>query len=136
VGDAEQLPYADSTFDAVLSCYIAKYCDERTLVKEVRRVLKPGGAFTLYDFSSPRGLFAPFHAFYVFGMMRVFGWLFSRLDNGIALTFSNLPEIIRVRRWEEALLQSFEEEGFVSVSRKSLSGGVVAALQATKPQIA
>lgn len=135
VGDAEQLPYAESTFDAVLSCYVAKYCDEKKFAKEVRRVLKPGGRVTLYDFSSPRGLFAPFHAFYVFGMMRILGWLFSHLDSGIGFTFSNLPEIIRVRRWEDGLLEILRKEGFMGIRIKNLSGGVVTALQATKAQV-
>lgn len=136
VGDAEQLPYAESTFDAVLSCYVAKYCDEKKFAREVRRVLKPGGRVTLYDFSSPRGLFAPIHAFYLFGIMRILGWLFSHLDVGIGFTFSNLPEIIRVRRWEDRLLEIFRKEGFIGLRRKNLSGGVVTALQATRAQAA
>lgn len=135
VGDAEQLPYAESTFDAVLSCYVAKYCDEKKFVREVRRVLKPGGRVTLYDFSSPRGLFAPFHAFYVYGIMRIVGWLFSHLDGGVGFTFSRLPEIIRVRRWEEKLFEILGKEGFIGVRRRNLSGGVVTALQATKAQV-
>ncbi|MBI3022644.1 MAG: class I SAM-dependent methyltransferase [Thaumarchaeota archaeon] len=135
VGDAEQLPYAESAFDAVLSCYVAKYCDERKLVKEVRRVLKPGGSVTLYDFSTPRGVFAPFHAFYVYGIMRILGWFFSQFDGGIGFTFTNLPEIIRARRWEERLFEILRKEGFIGLRRKNLSGGVVTALQATKAQI-
>ncbi len=41
--NAEKLPFRDGTFDAVVGCNILHHIDIRKSVKEVRRVLKPGG---------------------------------------------------------------------------------------------
>ena len=52
--DAEQLPFADSTFDRV-TCRIAPhhFPDMAQFVREVARVLKPGGLFLLIDCMAP-----------------------------------------------------------------------------------
>ncbi len=54
VGDAEALPFADNTFDAV-SCRIAAhhFPDPATFVSEVARILAPGGVFVLEDNVAP-----------------------------------------------------------------------------------
>lgn len=46
-GDAEQLPFADSTFDGVVSSVVLPYTDERKAVAEIARVLKAGGWATI-----------------------------------------------------------------------------------------
>ena len=54
VADAEQLPFADASFDRV-TCRIAPhhFPDIAQAVKEVARVLKPGGLFLLIDCMAP-----------------------------------------------------------------------------------
>lgn len=54
VADAEQLPFADATFDRV-TCRIAPhhFPNMAQAVKEVARVLKPGGLFLLIDCMAP-----------------------------------------------------------------------------------
>ncbi len=54
VADAERLPFGDGTFDAV-TCRIAAhhFPDPRTFVKEVARVLQPGGVFAFEDNVAP-----------------------------------------------------------------------------------
>lgn len=48
-GDAEQLPYGDSVFDTVVALWVSTDIDDfaRTL-REVARVLRPGGRFVFY----------------------------------------------------------------------------------------
>ncbi|HZP75376.1 MAG TPA: class I SAM-dependent methyltransferase [Pseudolabrys sp.] len=49
-GDAENLPFADASFDGVLlSGIVHHFPDPRRLVSEVLRVLKPGGRFMAFD---------------------------------------------------------------------------------------
>src|SRR5262249_47265634 len=52
-GFSDQLPYPDGAFDRVFSSFMLHHLEpeekERTL-REVRRVLKPGGSFHLLDF--------------------------------------------------------------------------------------
>ena len=50
-GDAEKLPFADSTFDAVINVESShNYPDVGAFLREVARVLKPGGYFSFVDF--------------------------------------------------------------------------------------
>lgn len=132
LGDGEHLPFRDNAFDTVVSCYVVKYCEPRALVREMARVLRPGGKLVLYDFSSPRGLFAPFHAVYVYGMLKVFGRIVGTFDQDAAFTYQVLPEIIRSRIWDDRFEEVLRTEGFAQVGRKSLTGGVVTGFWATK----
>ncbi|PTL39130.1 class I SAM-dependent methyltransferase [Alkalicoccus saliphilus] len=53
-GDAENMPFEEETFD-IVTCRIAAhhFQDLHKFLKEVRRVLKPGGAFILIDNTAP-----------------------------------------------------------------------------------
>lgn len=51
-GFAEELPYRDATFDRVLSAFMFHHLDraqKAAMLREVRRVLEPGGALVLGD---------------------------------------------------------------------------------------
>lgn len=53
-GAAEHLPFADASFDAVFSRYSAHHwSDLAVALREVRRVLKPGGVAAFVDVASP-----------------------------------------------------------------------------------
>ena len=54
LGDIEQLPFEENTFDCLVSRYSAHHwADPQTALHECRRVLKPGGRFILADTVSP-----------------------------------------------------------------------------------
>jgi len=47
-GNAEALPFADNTFDAVAAFDVVEHCaDEQQALAEMRRVLRPGGALLM-----------------------------------------------------------------------------------------
>jgi demethylmenaquinone methyltransferase/2-methoxy-6-polyprenyl-1,4-benzoquinol methylase len=51
---AEQLPFADATFDALTFTYLLRYVeDPAATLREVARVVKPGGAISSLEFSVP-----------------------------------------------------------------------------------
>ena len=133
LGDAEHLPFDKDTFDRVLSCYVVKYCGSRSFVRQVYRVLKPGGRLILYDFARPTGLFSPFHFFYVYGVLRAFGLLTRKFDQGISYTLSELPGIISKTRWEEELPLALAEQGFTSIFTCRMSSGAARIFWADKP---
>lgn len=132
VGDGENLPFRDGTFDSIVSCYVAKYCSTKALLEEMARVLKPGGKLVMYDFSSPKGAFAPFHALYVYGGLRLFGSAIRLVDPELALTYEALPEVIRSRLWDREFDAALLSAGFRDPKSQRLTGGAVTGFWATK----
>ena len=64
-GDANALPFADETFDAVVSNYVYHNIagkNKQTLLLESLRVLKKGGVFVLHDNMKPQ-MYGDMHAF-------------------------------------------------------------------------
>ncbi len=128
--DAQRLPFRDRIFDAVVSCYLAKYCDLETLLSQVGHSLKDGGRLVLYDFSRPSGLSGVFYAFYLYGVLPLAGRVLGHVNARLAFTFANLPVIISVRRWDDGLVEKLADHGFVNIRKAKLSGGVVTAFSA------
>lgn len=53
-GRGEQLPFPDATFDAVTFTYLLRYvADPAQTLREIARVVKPGGAISSLEFSVP-----------------------------------------------------------------------------------
>ena len=68
-GRAEQLPFADDTFDALTFTYLLRYVDDpQATLAELARVVKPGGTVASLEFLAPP---APFWRFW--------WWLYTRL---------------------------------------------------------
>jgi demethylmenaquinone methyltransferase/2-methoxy-6-polyprenyl-1,4-benzoquinol methylase len=56
VARAEELPFADATFDALSFTYLLRYVsDPAATVKELARVVKPGGVIANLEFHTPTG---------------------------------------------------------------------------------
>ncbi len=57
---AEQLPFADGSFDHLTFTYLLRYVDDpgETLV-ELARVVRPGGTVAMLEFGLPRGAYRP-----------------------------------------------------------------------------
>ena len=69
VGQAERLPFPDDAFDALTFTYLLRYVDDpAATLRELARVVKPGGVMASLDF------FLPPNAFW-----RVMWWLYTRL---------------------------------------------------------
>jgi demethylmenaquinone methyltransferase / 2-methoxy-6-polyprenyl-1,4-benzoquinol methylase len=132
LADAEHLPFREESFDAVLSCYVPKYCDVRRLVKELGRVLKPGGRLAVYDFTRPRGPLSPFLNLYEVGFIPTFGRLVAPLDPALAFTCGVLPELIKSTTWSEEFGGALEENDLLKGGQEALTGGVVTMLWASK----
>jgi demethylmenaquinone methyltransferase / 2-methoxy-6-polyprenyl-1,4-benzoquinol methylase len=53
-GEAEQLPFADGAFDALTFTYLLRYVDDRrATMRELARVVKPGGRIGMVEFGVP-----------------------------------------------------------------------------------
>jgi demethylmenaquinone methyltransferase / 2-methoxy-6-polyprenyl-1,4-benzoquinol methylase len=68
-GRAEQLPFADATFDALTFTYLLRYVlDPQATLSELARVVKPGGRVASLEFLVPPSRF-----------WRAWWWLYTRL---------------------------------------------------------
>lgn len=68
-GRAERLPFPDATFDGLTFTYLLRYVDDPTAtMRELARVVRPGGRIAMLEFFRPRSL-----------PLRVGWWLFTRL---------------------------------------------------------
>jgi demethylmenaquinone methyltransferase / 2-methoxy-6-polyprenyl-1,4-benzoquinol methylase len=125
---AESLPFADASFDALTFTYLLRYVDEPgATVRELARVVRPGGTVASLEFGVPSGLARPaWEVWTRFGLPlagRVLspGWHeVGRFLNGSIREFqARLPLAAQVELWRAAGLED------VHVRRMSLGGGVV-----------
>jgi demethylmenaquinone methyltransferase/2-methoxy-6-polyprenyl-1,4-benzoquinol methylase len=129
-GRAEQLPFPDGTFDALTFTYLLRYVDDpQATLREMARVVKPGGAVASLEFFLP-----PSH------FWRFWWWLYTRLLLPVGGWLTGGREWFRVGRflgpnisqhyrkyplsWTE---DAWRRAGFedVGVRVMSLGGGLV-----------
>jgi demethylmenaquinone methyltransferase / 2-methoxy-6-polyprenyl-1,4-benzoquinol methylase len=59
-GRAEELPFEDGEFDALTFTYLLRYVDDvPATLRELARVVRPGGTVAMQEFGLPRGLWRP-----------------------------------------------------------------------------
>ncbi len=129
VGQAERLPFADATFDALTFTYLLRYVDDPpATMRELARVLKPGGRIASLEFGvPPRAGARVAWRFYTAVGLPVLGRAFSRewyevgrfLGPSISGFYAEHPLEAIVSYWHAAGLRD------VRVRRMSLGGGVV-----------
>lgn len=128
---AEHLGFGDNTFDAVTTGFCMRNVgDLAQAVKEIRRVMKPGGRFVCLEFSRPVfGWLRTLYDWYSFKLLPWIGTVVARDRTGV---YEYLPASIRTFPDQERLCQILRDAGFRQVSYKNLSGGIVAIHIATK----
>jgi demethylmenaquinone methyltransferase/2-methoxy-6-polyprenyl-1,4-benzoquinol methylase len=59
-GTAEELPFADASFDHLTFTYLLRYVDDpAATLAELARVVRPGGTIAMLEFGLPRGVWRP-----------------------------------------------------------------------------
>ncbi len=128
-GQAESLPFADASFDALTFTYLLRYVDDpRATVRELARVVGPGGRVASLEFGVPPLRLARWAwSFYTAIGLPALGRLASRewadvgrfLGPSIRGFYERHPVEQIVGYWNEAGLED------VQVRRMSLGGGIV-----------
>jgi demethylmenaquinone methyltransferase/2-methoxy-6-polyprenyl-1,4-benzoquinol methylase len=121
-GDVLALPFEDASFDsAVVGFGVRNVDDLEAGLKELRRVLRPGGRLGILEITTPRG---PLKAFYKFWFDRVVPLLGKVLPGGDAYTY--LPASVRRFPGPEELAELLGSCGFQAVEFRLFAGGIVA----------
>lgn len=129
--NAEQLCAPDAAFDAVTTGFCMRNVgDLPQALREVRRVLKPGGRLICLEFSRPvAGWLRGLYQWYSFTLLPWIGATVSGDHTGV---YDYLPASIRAFPDQEGLATLMREAGFTRVDYHNLSGGIVAIHVAVK----
>jgi demethylmenaquinone methyltransferase / 2-methoxy-6-polyprenyl-1,4-benzoquinol methylase len=121
-GDALALPFGDASFDAATVGFGVRNVDDLGgALRELRRVLRPGGRLAILEITTPSGALAPFYRLW---FDRVVPLLGKVLPGGDAYTY--LPASVRRFPAPEALAALLREHGFGDVRYRLFAGGIVA----------
>jgi len=121
--NGEQLPFPDDTFHCITIGFgLRNFTDKVAALAELNRILRPGGALLVLEFSKPQNplIEAGYRAFQSLwpGM--------GRLLVGDAESYRYLVESIDVHPSQEALKLMMEDAGFRQVEYHNLISGVAA----------
>jgi demethylmenaquinone methyltransferase/2-methoxy-6-polyprenyl-1,4-benzoquinol methylase len=124
VADAERLPLPDRTVDTVSMAFGLRNCtDKPAVLREARRVLKPGGRFLCLEFSRVQvAAFSPIYDAWSFKVLPRLGKYVAR-DEG---SYQYLAESIRMMPDQEKLAGMMQEAGLSRVKVQNLSAGIAA----------
>jgi demethylmenaquinone methyltransferase / 2-methoxy-6-polyprenyl-1,4-benzoquinol methylase len=125
---AESLPFGDAAFDHLTFTYLLRYVDSPAdVLRELARVVRPGGTVAMLEFAVPRGVWRPLWELYVRIGLPLAGRLVSPgwyevgrfLGPSIRGFWKALPE--------PALLELWRAAGVTDVRslRLSVGGGIV-----------
>lgn len=122
---AEHLGFTDNTFDAVTTGFCMRNVGNLPqAVREIRRVMKPGGRFICLEFSRP--VFGWLRALYDWYSFKLLPWIGTKVARDKTGVYEYLPASIRTFPDQERLCRILREAGYSQVSYKNLSGGIVA----------
>jgi demethylmenaquinone methyltransferase/2-methoxy-6-polyprenyl-1,4-benzoquinol methylase len=125
---ADRLPFPDSSFDALTFTYLLRYVeDPAATLREVARVVRPGGTIASLEFALPRGPWRPLWELYVRALLPLAGRAISPAWGRVGRFLG--PSIRRLYRHipEERLLELWRHAGIddVRARRLSLGGAIV-----------
>lgn len=122
LADAEHLPFGDASFDAVTCAFgVRNFVHLEQGLKEMVRVLKPGGRMAILELATPDNPFVRF--FYNIYTRRIIPWLGSRVA-GNREAYTYLPSSIERFPKGSAMVEKLKAAGGREVKQRKLTFGV------------
>ncbi len=130
-GDAAAIPFDDASFDAVtISFGIRNVEDVRQGLREMRRILKPGGRALILEFSLPGNVIM--RKLYLFYFRHVLPRIGSVIS-GDGHAYRYLNRTVESFPYGEAFCDWMLEAGFQNVRAHPLTFGIATIYQADRP---
>ena len=122
-GDALALPLAEASVDAITIAFgLRNLADRARGLREMRRVLRPGGRLFVLEFSQPHAWFRPLYYFYLRRILPTLaGWL-----TGDRSAYVYLNNTIAEFPGRDALAGELRDAGFAEVESCALTFCIVA----------
>jgi demethylmenaquinone methyltransferase/2-methoxy-6-polyprenyl-1,4-benzoquinol methylase len=125
---AEALPFPDASFDHLTFTYLLRYVDDPAVtLRELARVVRPGGTVAMLEFGLPRGPARPVWELWVGIGLPLAGRLLSRGWQEVGRFLGPSIRSFHAAYPEPALLDLWRASGIADVraTRLSLGGGLV-----------
>lgn len=132
VADGTCLPFSDAVFDVVTVAFgLRNMASREQALREMARVLRPGGMVMVMDFSLPRPeLLLPVYRWYLHHVLpRLAGWLTGRPE-----AYEYLGDSIEDFPRHEAMLELLKSCGLQEPRQVMLSFGIASIYTACVPQ--
>jgi len=121
-GDALSLGFRDSVFDGITCAFgIRNFENLEDGLKEMLRVLKPGGKVMILEFTTPANRLV--RALYLFYFTKILP-LIGKIVSGHSEAYSYLPQSAVTFPDRKTLVKIFDKCGFENVSAKPLTFGI------------
>jgi demethylmenaquinone methyltransferase/2-methoxy-6-polyprenyl-1,4-benzoquinol methylase len=127
-GSAERLPFEDGSFDGLTFTYLLRYVeDPAATLRELARVVKPGGTIAMLEFGLPRGVWRPLWELWVRIGLPLAGRVISPGWHEVGRFLGPSIRGFWARLPEPALLDLWRAAGITEVQarRISVGGGIV-----------
>jgi len=120
-GDALCLPFPDQTFDLVVSAFgFRNLANYDVGLREIHRVLRPGGELGILDFSEPGGLLGKLYGFYFRNVLPKIGAAIS----GVSGPYSYLPVSVSRFPSPAEMVSRIEAAGYTNARWQRYTFGV------------